>query len=369
MEKWILFFSFCCLHNISRSQQFYTNIPADQTLSTAAIAGYINKNFDSDHNKAAAIYNWVASNIKYDDDSSNNINLGADPEAKVTAALRRRKGVCENFAAIFNDICLKAGLVSFVVDGYTQQGGVVDKTGHSWAAIFLDKQWQLCDPTWDVGGSTKWFCLPPSVMINTHMPYDPLWQLLEYPVSHRQFAGGLYNSKNQPPFNYSDSIAAYIKMDSLQRFISTAYRIQQSGLHNKLVKGRLDYNKMHIEIIREDKDVDLYNAAVANLNDATNIYNEFVVYRNKQFKPEITDKAMGGLLEGIDGKLTQAHTMLNEIDRSAAVFKFSTEELRNKLNRLAVRVKDQNDFLRKYLSTATDSRHSLFYTSQGIAGK
>ena len=79
------------------------------------------------------------------------INSDINPEARITVALRRRKGVCENFAAIFNDICLKAGLTSFVVSGYTKQSGAVDKTGHSWCAVFINKNWYLCDPTWDEG--------------------------------------------------------------------------------------------------------------------------------------------------------------------------------------------------------------------------
>jgi hypothetical protein len=51
-------------------------------------------------------------------------------------------------------------------------------------------------------------------------------------------------------------------MDSLQRFRSTAYRIEQGGIYNKLVRDRHEYTKMNIEIIREDRDVELYNAAV-----------------------------------------------------------------------------------------------------------
>ena len=62
-------------------------------------------------------------------DSSYSINAGINPDAKITVALKRRRGVCENFAAIFNDICLKTGIASFVINGYTRQSGSVDKAG------------------------------------------------------------------------------------------------------------------------------------------------------------------------------------------------------------------------------------------------
>jgi hypothetical protein len=291
--------------------------------------------------------------------------MGLDAEAKITAALRRRKGVCENYAAILNDICLKSGLTSFVIDGYTKQNGSIDKTGHTWCAVFIDNSWLLCDPTWDEGGTTKWFLVQPSTMIVTHMPSDPMWQLLNYPVSHKQFyTGNIYTDKKQLFFNYADSITAYFKLDSLQKLRSTAFRIEQSGLSNTLVKNRLDVTKMNIEIMRQNKDVELYNESVAGLNNATGIYNNFVEYRNKQFIPAITDNALQALLQGIDTKLYAAHKKLDEIDKTEAHFKFSTEAVRDKLNILSIRANEQKKFLTQYLNTPVPMRPSLFYTRQ-----
>ncbi|HUS02445.1 MAG TPA: transglutaminase domain-containing protein, partial [Chitinophagaceae bacterium] len=345
MRKLLFLLLFVSFGIISKAQLFedwqadnvMLRIPVHLTYSTTDIADYVKQNFDTGRKKLRAVYSWVARNIKYDTDSANNINMGPDPDAKITAALRRRRGVCENYAAIFNDICVKAGLTSFVIEGYTKQNGFIDKTGHSWCAVFIDNNWQLCDPTWDEGtGNTRWFAVDPPEMIASHMPFDPMWQLLDHPVSHKQFySGNVYADKSRPFFNYKDSISAYIKMDSLQRFRATAYRIEQSGLYNTLVKNRHEFTKMNIEIIREDKDVDLYNSSVADLNTATTIYNNFVEYRNKQFTPSMTDNALEALLNGLDGRLYSAHKKLNEIDKTEAVFKFSTEEIRNRLNALA----------------------------------
>ena len=340
-----------------------SDIPAQQTFSTTGIAEYVKQKFSDDSKKLQAIHSWVASNIKYDTDSANIINMGVDPEAKITAALRRRRGVCENYAAIFNDICVRVGLTSFVVDGYTKQNGYVDRVGHSWCAVYVDKSWRLCDPTWDEGtGNTKYFLVQPSAMIETHMPFDPMWQLLDHPVSHQQFySGNFYTDKDQPIFNYADSISAYIKMDSLQRFRSTAFRIEQSGLYNNMVKNRHDQTKMNIEIIREDKDVDLYNSSVADLNTATTTYNNFVAYRNKQFTPAISDNALQALLTGIYTRLSEAKKKLDQIDKTEASFTFSTEDIRDRLNTLSIHIKEQKDFLKTYLTTAATNRQSLFY--------
>lgn len=374
MRKLAFITILCCCHNLLSAQVFNsmyegTSIPANQAVSTSSIATFINNNFNTDSRKAAAIYNWVTSNIRYDKDSANRINLGPDPEAKITEALRRRKGVCENFAAIFTDICLKAGLTSFVVDGYTKQNGFIDKAGHSWCAVLLNNEWKLCDPTWDVGGLSRWYLRSPAEMINTHMPFDPMWQLLEKPVSHRAFEAGTGHYNNQNYFNYRDSIAAYIKMDSLERYRVTAYRIEKSGIYNDLVKNRHQYNRMNIEIIRQDRDVELYNAAVADYNAANTIYNNFARYRNDQFLPQLPDKEISTLLDGIDTKILQANANLDAVERSAAVFKFSTEDLRDKLKSLALRTKGQQEFLNAYLAADKQNRPALLYNRKGLAGK
>lgn len=375
MRKWLFFLLFFCCIKFSKAQFFddmqsnnvVKHIPADKTISTAGIAEFIKQNFNGDRKRVCAIYLWVTSNIKYDTDSANVINLGADPGAKVTAALRRRRGVCENYAAIFNDICLKSGVTSFVVEGYTKQNGSVDRTGHSWCAVYIDNTWMLCDPTWDagVGSNTKYFLVPASEMIQSHMPFDPLWQFLNYPVSHQEFySSNIFSKKQQPYFNYVDSINAFIKLDSLERLRTSAFRIEQSGLYNNMVKDRLGVTKMQIEIIRQDKDVDLYNSSVADLNDATNIYNNFVEYRNKQFIPSMPDHELQAMLDGIDAKLLHAHKNLYEIAQSAATFTFSTNAVRDKLNAIALLVKQQKEFLHLYFITDKANRQSLFYNKQ-----
>src|SRR5437868_7029418 len=68
------------------------NIPSSQTNTTAEIAAYIKKNFDTDSKKVRAAYAWVTANIRYDKDSPHLAILNEDREQKITAALKRRKG-------------------------------------------------------------------------------------------------------------------------------------------------------------------------------------------------------------------------------------------------------------------------------------
>ena len=343
-------------------------IPVAETYATTNIAKYVIENFSTDDKRLLAIYKWITENMKYDTDSANIINLGSlDANAKISSALRRRKGVCENYAAVFIDICTKAGIKSYMVDGYTKQYGTLDKSGHAWCAVFIKSSWFLCDPTWDEGkGTRKYFMLPPSEMIKSHMPFDPMWQLLNYPIKHKEFYDGdFYSNKRKPFFNYTDSIESYFQLDSLQKFKATALRIQQSGLENNMVKNRLAYAKMHVELIRQQKDVDLYNSAMADLRNAAELYNQFLDHRNKKFS-STTDDALQKLLMEIDLKFAAALKKLKVIDETEAVFQFSTEEVREKIKALETKTEEQKSFLKIYLNTPSSSRKLLFTGSRNI---
>ena len=326
-------------------------IPTRFTNSTLDIATYINANFTSEREKARAIYAWVTSNISYSTDSANIINLGGNDEAKITYALRRRKGVCENYTAIFNDIALKCGLTSFIVSGYTKQGGVVDKIGHSWATLRIDKEWQLFDPTWDEANmDPKYFMMRPVDFIETHMPYDPLWQLLYYPLTHQEFSGS-YRKTNGPYFNYVDSINAYLQMDSLHKLHSSALRMQKNNLEKELVRNNYKFLKMQIETINQDKDVDLYNSAVADMNDATAILNSFIQYRNNKFTPQKSDSEVDAMFDRMETMLHLSKEKLEKIDRSPATFTIGTDHVKDRINALFISINQQKDYIKRYTAS------------------
>jgi len=118
---------------------------------------------------------------------------------------------------------------------------------------------------------------------------------------------------------------------------------------------------MNIEMINQDKDLNLYNSSVADLNEVTAILNNFIEYRNKQFTPEKTDEELQALLDGVDKKIDSSLKKLDEVDKSKATLTLGTDEIRNRLNVLLEKIKDQKVFLDRYLTTAKNDRKSLFY--------
>jgi hypothetical protein len=327
-----------------------SNIPASETVNTTSIARYINSNYKDDREKFDAIYSWVTSNIKYDTDSMFEINWNKGGEAKITEALRRRKGVCENYTAIFNDVVNKCGLISFVVDGYTKQGGKIEKAGHSWNAVDLKGQWLLCDPTWDkdAGIYPNYYMVDPDQFIKTHMPFDPMWQLLNLPVSHAQFYRDSTGNRNKNNFNFSDSIIAFTQLSEVKQLEASAARISRYGILNDLIKNRVAYTNMLIGIMYEDMDMKYYNSAVADFNLATLLFNEFVLYRNNEFVLSKNADIYNLLLDSSEIKIISAQKKIKEIGRIIPNNQYDTEDITYNLENLLKKIKEQQIFMKNH---------------------
>ena len=360
-----LFFSliailFTCL--ASKAQPFlgYSSsyIPATATGSTKSIADYVNANYKTDAEKLSVVYRWVTNNIRYDKDSMYNINWATDLGTKAAATLRRRKGVCENYASIFTDIIVKCDIPSYVVSGYTNQAGFGNNTGHSWSAVFLDNKWLLCDPTWDVGFSnnTNYFLISPENFIDSHTPFDPLWQLL--PQSY-------FNRKLKTNNNFysvvNEDAQSFLQLDSLKQLEASSQRMLKLNKQSDQQKNWGSYVKMQIAIVHGEEDMNLYNAAVADLNNANKIFNNFVQYRNNQFTPNKSEVEVNAMLEPIYGLLTFAKNNLNKIGKVVENDQYNTELIQQKISSLTQRVKEQKDFLKSYFANTLADRGKLFY--------
>ena len=185
------------------------------------------------------------------------------------------------------------------------------------------------------------------------MPFDPMFQLLNYPVTYKDF----YNSNtqvshNRPYFNYADSIAAYEKANALDKYLAAALRIEKNGAPNSMTTTKQKQLQMEIEIIYQDRDTGLYNSAVADYNEALAMYNKFLVYRNNQFIPVKTDTEVKAIFEGISKNIASANNKIEEINKSKAVFTLNTAPLQKVLNELVIHAKEQQEFLKNYLGSA-----------------
>lgn len=339
--------------------RYAIHVPDTSSQSAEALATYIMGRYETPKIQLHAIYSWITANIRYNDDSSYYFNRVADYNTKIAATLRRRKGVCENYADLLADLASKIGLTTQVIYGYPVGTGAERRnTGHAWCAINLNEEWWLFDPTWDATHQDgfQYYMISPSIFIQTHIPFDPLWQLLDKPVNFRNTT-----TKNKTVFHYKDSIKAYLQMDSIQQYLAIERRMRDAGATSELFKLWQRYNRMNIAILAGERDMELYNDAVDKLNLATGIFNSFVEYRNNGFIPQKPDEMIRTMLEPVGELIAEANKKLDEIGLLIENFQYNTEGIRKQLHSLGKHSEEQKAFLKKYLAATPGERPQLFY--------
>ncbi len=323
--------------------------------STTELAGMIDQRYPDSAQKVFAAYNWVTSNIRYDSQKAFVINNSTDPRAVIDVAFKRRAGVCENFAAIFVDLCQQMGLRAVVVEGYGIQNNLADRVAHSWAAVNLDNDWFLFDPTWDAGrnGRFSFYKKTGEEFISTHRPFDPMWQMVSYPKIDREARSTAY-------FHYRDSIKLFLSMDSLHRFETALQRVRRTTKPNDLAETHQKVLNNNLEIQRQEQQMEWYGRAVDLMNEVGSALNEFIDLRNEQFSSVKEEARLKKLLTGLDLLLDSAQQYLTRVDGSPASLVYGTQPAREQLTRLDQRLKEQKNFLEKYLVADLYQRKKMF---------
>ncbi len=297
---------FICFVNLSAQQpanpyalidQKARHIPSAFTVSTEKMSAFINDHGYTDDEKIRTIYTWMATHIEYDIHRFYSTNSGSSREEKIIQILLTRKGICEDYTALFQDLCLKTGVKCYMIEGYTKQFGAIDQIPHSWCAALTEKGWNMYDPTWGSGYisqgkfvkafSEEYFNVSPDIFIRTCIPFDPIWQFLYYPVNGEEFKSGtLDKTKQRDYFNYPDSICLYENQDLVTRNKAVILRIEKYQVKNKAVREQLKFLREEMETEKQNRAVRQYNAAVSDYNSGIASLNAFIHYRNAQFIPQ-----------------------------------------------------------------------------------
>lgn len=354
-------------------------IPDSLTKTTQGISDYVNMNFSKPTDKSRAVFIWIAKNIQYDIDNMFAINLSQKTNEIIDKVLINRKGICMSYAELFNDIANKVGIKTFVILGYTKQNGFVDYIPHAWCASMIDSVWFFFDPTWGSGYiqngkfvkqiNNYYYKTKPEQLIKSHMPFDPLWQFLNYPITNQEFYEGKTQINNQKDFfNFMDTLQLFEKQSEIEQLIASSNRIEKNGVKNSLVFDRLQHNKQKIEYYNSKKIVDGYNSAVNSFNTGVNLLNAFIYYRNKQFTPKKPDAEIKQMVDTVDFLFNQARLNLNTLKNPDSNLAISITQLNKSLNDATVNLNDQKTFVDKYIKSGKLTRKTLFtkYTWFGI---
>jgi len=335
------------------------------------VARFIYENFSTETEKLRAIFIWISEKFDYDVENMFILKYYDDTQDVVNEMLANKKGVCMHFAHLFKEIGNTLDIKSYLISGFTKQDGVISSLPHVWCASFADSMWYLIDPTWGSGYvqnnkyvkklDDNFFNVEPEELVQTHYPYDPLWQFLYYPVSEQEFYEGHTKiNKNKPFFNYVDTLIAYENATRWEQLIAINNRIGKNGAKNMLTQNQLENNEKEIEMHKLNRVIDYYNSAVNYYNNGVNALNRFIIYRNNQFNPQKSEIQIRLMIEDVETALLRAQ---NELQQASTTDK-STLNMINMLqmavNEANTQVDVQKEFVNTYFDTKPILRKTLF---------
>ena len=346
-------------------------IPANATNSTEAIAKYINANFKTENDKIRAVFYWTASNISYDVANMFAVNIEETPQDRIPHTLKTKKGICGDYAMIFSELANLVGLKSVVVEGYTKQDGKVATLAHAWCSAKIENKWYLFDPTWGSGyvNNNKYtrkinnshFKVAPSKMINTHMPFDYLWQFMNYPITNQEFIEGKTQiNKTKKDFDFEREIVKYESLPKIDQNFESAQRIEKNGIKNQLISQAYSYAKTSWNTERENENGAKYNAIVKQYNEAINDLNDFIYYRNNKFKPLLEDDEIKSKIQIPNEKLKKCQEGLYRVSALKNVDAGNISSFKKSISDAIAQSETHLEFVNTYLSKSKLVRKTMF---------
>lgn len=350
------------------------DIPEAYTRSADSLALYIDACYDNDTDKAQAIYSWIAHNMTYNVYTTFTSRNEVYSEAKdLQETLRTRTGICKQFALLFKTVAEKVGIPAYIVSGYNKFNGALLPSPHEWCAAKIGAQWYFYDPTFGMGyidsnsqfvhdPTLKYCHADPRQLIRTHMPYDPIWQLLEQPYRYEEFDKDTYNPQAdpRPVCHFNDSILAYTRQTRSEQLAAGYNRALRNGTPNPLVDYYLELTQANIKIYQQQKVYDIYKEAMKLQNMGADLANDFIRYRRQAFQPEREEDEVRGLLRQASEAASTADSLMHTAGPVPDQYASAMANLQSSIDKLTEQIGDQQAFVELYYSTPSKQRKRLF---------
>jgi len=311
--------------NFGKTDSIMLSIPNSLTFSTQDIANFINDHFAGDDEKLRAAFFWVASNIRYSLYDKRDFIAADEIEDYIRETLHRRKGKCQAYAEVFHDICQKMGIPSYIVSGLVVPENDKPLATHAWIAAYSTTSWKLYDATFGAGYfvagkyvkkiDNHYFEANPDTLIQSHYPFDPLWQLKSFPFTMHEFYSGEDTTQTAKPyFNFTDSIREYLALNESEKLASIKRRAMSYGSKTPFLESYLKVIDQQLDYYSKSGFVTGYNQCIENYNRAVKIYNEDFVNINAE---RLSNKKMQEYHETIarlKGLLEETNELLTNLD-------------------------------------------------------
>jgi transglutaminase/protease-like cytokinesis protein 3 len=221
---WLLnCFTLIAQNDFSKVDEFARSYKS-KTTDVAKLAAGLTSPYDNDLYKVRSLFIWITNNITYDLKEYKRLLKGRTESYKIVAGsekelaekemrleekrskesvkntLGKRKGVCEDYAELFNAMCKSVHIRSGMINGSSKDiTGQFIPNNHAWNWVEINDKTYLLDATWASGYvdyskgkyfrefNDGFFLTPPAMFMVNHYPTDSKWQLLSDKISLETF--------------------------------------------------------------------------------------------------------------------------------------------------------------------------------------
>lgn len=360
----------CLFQQIDYAQSKNTDaitIPEVNCTSVDALASYIKQNFSSDTARIRAIYVWVANSIRYDVKRFNDRDKNPDiPPQSVSDVIATRSAVCQGYSDLFVALCKSVGINAVRVGGYTKSLGKLNIISHAWAAAELEGKWFLFDPTWGAGVVTdddrfikrfnnSFYKVLPENFIADHMPFDPLFEFLSYPLTNKEFIEGRPASA-KTEFHYTDTLRQHMQFSVVEQNAAELRRMESAGIEIDLLLQHQQFLKRSLQAFSSN---DAFDEGGKAFNTAMDLYKQYIGHKNKQFAA-VGDSDLKQMMDSIENNLKLSRSlMLQAVVKNDGQRQARTANVSN-IDRFWPQLVKEKQFVQQYLSTEASLRKQLF---------
>jgi hypothetical protein len=362
-------------------KEYAKHAPYSVSGSPQKLVRYLTEHEVSDLQKAFNIYTWVIFNIKADIDGQASSLSYSNPKK----VLKKGKGDSHHISKLYSDLCEIAGIPAKEIFGYSKGAKFTEvetfyEATHIWNGIKIDSTWFLLDLTWGQGYTDlkkqvwkefkyknfkkpylrnkykfykapnyEYFKRAPEFFLKDHLPVDPAWQLVDYPVSLQAFESnswqGYQYMLDSSFANLTDShqfikvLAEYEKLPTIVYLYRTGEKALSFNNRNYKLLAVSYYKKASEPIVAKD---DLTKQLEQN-KEAINDYNLAVANakRHQSFASKESQKAINLLKNRIKSELIiPSNYRKNVVDRQLQKNKESIQNQK-------IAIRDENEKFKK----------------------
>ena len=166
--------------------------------------------------------------------------------------------------------------------------------------------------------------------------------------------------KKKKYFDFEKEIVDQNSLPETDQLFNSMERIEKNGLKNKLVIDYYEIQKKQLTYLRQGANIEKLNAVVTELNEAVLLLNDFILYRNKKFKPTFSDEEINNMIQKPREKLIKCQNDIDKVGSIGSENASNVTSIKKSIEVNLAMADEHASFVKNYLSKSKLVRKTMF---------